>query len=83
LHYSHSPSEENDKIFGREQSFVPGTPTNIQFMVKDSVKYAATGGWGFGSFTNGQPGAEAQMKTCFPCHAREKAGDLVFTHYAP
>ncbi|HEY6270880.1 MAG TPA: cytochrome P460 family protein [Terriglobales bacterium] len=83
LHYSHSPSEENDKIFGRPQSFVPGAPTNIQFMVKDSVKYAATGGWGFGSFKDGQPGAEAQMKTCFPCHEREKARDLVFTHYAP
>jgi hypothetical protein len=83
LHYSHSPSEENDKIFGRPQSFVPGAPTNIQFMVKDSVKYAATGGWGFGSFKDGQPGAEAQMKTCFPCHAREKARDLVFTRYAP
>jgi len=83
LHYSHSPSEENNKIFGRPQSFVPGASTNIQFMVKDSVNYAATGGWGFVSFKDGQPGAEAQMKTCFPCHAQEKARDLVFTHYAP
>ncbi len=84
LHYSHSPSEENNRIFGRVQSFVPGSPTNIQFMVKDSTKYAATGGWGFGHFSpDGKPGAEAAMKTCFPCHAREKARDLVFTHYAP
>jgi hypothetical protein len=84
LHYRHAPSEENDRIFGRAQSFVPGPPTNIQFMVKDSKKYAATGGWGFGHFsTDGKPGAEALMKTCFPCHAQEKARDLVFTQYAP
>ena len=83
LHNTHSPSAENNRIFGRPQSFVPGNPTNIQFMVKDSVKYAATGGWGFGHFQDGKPGAEAFMKTCFPCHAQEKARDLVFTHYAP
>jgi Cytochrome P460 len=84
LHYRHAPSEENNRIFGRAQSFVPGPPTNIQFMVKDSQKYAATGGWGFGHFsTDGKPGTEALMKTCFPCHAQEKARDLVFTQYAP
>ena len=84
LHYRHAPSEENDRIFGRAQSFVPGPPTNIQFMVKDSQKYAATGGWGFGHFsTDGKPGAEALIRTCFPCHAQEKARDLVFTQYAP
>jgi hypothetical protein len=45
LHYRHVPSEENNKVFGQAQSFVPGAPTNIQFMVKDTKKYAATGGW--------------------------------------
>src|ERR1700746_1555539 len=40
LHYRHVPSDENNKIFGKVQSFVPGAPTNIQFMVKDSTKYA-------------------------------------------
>jgi hypothetical protein len=83
LHYRNTPSKENDRIFGRAQSFVPGAPTNIQFMVKDSKKYAATGGWGFGFFIGGKPVNEALMKSCFPCHAREKARDLVFTHYAP
>src|SRR5262249_3290258 len=34
LHYTHTPSEENNKVFGRAQSFVPEKPTNIQFMVK-------------------------------------------------
>lgn len=84
LHYRYVPSEENNKVFGRDQSFVPGPPTNIQFMVKDSKKYAATGGWGFGHFnTDGKPGDAAFMKTCFPCHEKAKTSDLVFTHYAP
>lgn len=64
-------------------TFVAGPPTNVQFMVKDSIKYAATGGWGFGHFQDGKPGSEVLMKTCFPCPAQEKARDLVFTQYAP
>jgi hypothetical protein len=84
LHYHHVPSEENNKVFGQAQSFVPGAPTNIQFMVKDSTKYAATGGWGFGHFgTDGKPGDAAFMKSCFPCHEKAKGSDLVFTRYAP
>ena len=83
LHYGHVPSEENNKVFGQAQSFVPGPPTNIQFMVKDSTKYAATGGWGFATFIDGKPAAAASMKGCFPCHNQAKASDLVFTHYAP
>jgi hypothetical protein len=83
LHYGHVPSAENNKVFGQAQSFVPGPPTNIQFMVKDSTKYAATGGWGFATFIDGKPAAAASMKSCFPCHNQAKASDLVFTHYAP
>lgn len=84
LHFRHAPSEENNKVFGRDQSFVPGSATNVQFMVKDSAKYAATGGWGFGHFIpDGKHGDAAFMKTCFPCHEKTKASDLVFTHYAP
>src|SRR5690348_10884619 len=30
LHYRHVPSDENNKVFGQAQSFVPGAPTNIQ-----------------------------------------------------
>ena len=84
LHYRHAASEENNKIFGREQSFVAGAPTNIQFMVKDSTKYGATGGWGFAHFNNdGKPGDEKLMQSCFPCHQQIKDRDLVFTKYAP
>ena len=83
LHYGHVPSEENNKVFGRSQSFVAGAATNIQFMVKDSKKYAKTGGWAFAHFKDGKPGDEALMNTCFPCHNQAKARDLVFTRYAP
>ena len=54
LHYRYVPSEENNKVFGQAQSFVPGAPTNIQFMVKDSKKYAATGGLGVRSLRRRQ-----------------------------
>jgi hypothetical protein len=83
LAWTYVPSEENNKVFGRAQSFVPGSATNVQFMFKDSRKYAATGGWGFAQFNNGKAANEALLKTCFPCHEPFKAGDFVFTHYAP
>jgi hypothetical protein len=83
LHYGHVPSAENDKVFGQPQSFVPGPSTNVQFMVKDSKKYATTGGWGFAHFNkDGTPGGEALLKTCAPCHAKASR-DFVFTQYAP
>jgi hypothetical protein len=84
LAWSHDPSEENNKVFGHPQSFVAGAPKNgVQFMVKDSKKYAATGGWGYGHFNDGKPADEALMKTCFPCHQAVNARDFVFTLYAP
>jgi hypothetical protein len=67
-----------------EPATVPGAATTVQVMVKDSKKYAATGGWGFGRFIDGKPVDEAQHRTCFACHeARTKANDYVFTRYAP
>jgi hypothetical protein len=42
LAWSYDSSEENNKAFGRSQSFVAGHPKNgVQFMVKDSKKYAS------------------------------------------
>jgi hypothetical protein len=83
LAWSYVPSEENNKVFGRPQSFVAGAPNNVQFMVKDSTKYASTGGWGFAQFKDGKPADEELLKTCFPCHVPVKARDYVFTRYAP
>lgn len=52
-------------------------------MVKDSRRYAATGGWGFGRFVGGKPVDAAQHKTCFACHAAKVADrDFVFTRFA-
>jgi hypothetical protein len=77
------PSDENNAVFGRVQSFVTGAPTNLEFMVKDSKKYPASAGWGFAQFTDGNPDDEALHKTCFPCHAPAKGHDYLFAHYAP
>jgi hypothetical protein len=84
--WAYLPSEENNKIFGRDQSFVAGDPPEwyLQFMVKDSKKYAATGGWGYAQFDkDGKPAAEAKLKTCYPCHEPIRARDFVFTKYTP
>src|SRR6202167_1503590 len=60
--WDYVPSEENNKAFGRSQSFVAGSAPvwYLQFIVKDSKKYAATGGWGYAQFNKeGKPGPEA------------------------
>jgi hypothetical protein len=83
LAWGYVPSEENNKVFGRVQSFVAGPPKNgVQFMVKDSRQYASTGGWGFAQFNDGKPADEAVHNTCLPCHQAASARDFVFTHYA-
>lgn len=88
LHWTEASSDENNKVLAIGfpgaglQSSVAESPVNVQFMVKDSKKYAATGGWGFADFKNGKPGNEALHKTCFPCHEPAKDRDYVFTRYA-
>ena len=64
---------------------VPGQATTVQVMVKDSKRYASTGGWGFGRFIGGIPVDAAQHQTCFACHQAlaPKDRDFVFTRYAP
>ena len=84
LAWSYVPLEESKEAFGRLQSYVAGSPKDgVQFMVKDSRKYASTGGWGFAQFNDGKPADEALLNTCFSCHAIVKARDFVFTRYAP
>ena len=87
LHWNRVPSEDNNKVldgpFPGAQSFVVGSAVNVQFMVKDSKKYGATGDWGFADFKDGKPGDEALHKACFSCHQPAKAHDFVFAHYVP
>src|SRR5271166_6090480 len=89
LHWNEASSDADNQLLaagfpgaGLESSFA-GSAVNVQFMVKDSKKYAATGGWGFADFTNGRPGDEALHEKCFPCHEPAKDRDYVFTRYAP
>jgi cytochrome P460 len=84
LAWSYDPSEENNKSFGRPQSFVAGHPKNgVQFMVKNSRKFSSTGGWGFGHFDGGKTAGDTLLKTCYPCHRAVGARDFVFTRYSP
>ena len=86
LAWNYVPSAENNKVFGRDQSFVAGTAPDwyLQFMVKDSRKYAATGGWGYAQFDkDGKPADAAKHATCSACHVPAKDRDYVFTRYAP
>ena len=89
LHWDKASSDENNRVLASGfpgvglQSFVAGSPVNVQFMVKDSRKYASTGGWGFADFTNGKPGSEALHRTCFSCHEPAQDRDYVFTRYSP
>jgi len=65
-------------------AFVPGAATTVQIMVKDSKRYASTGGWGFGRFIGGVAVDEAQHTTCFACHqALVRDHDFVFTRIVP
>src|SRR6266571_8435416 len=84
LAWSYDPLQESSKAFGHLQSFVAGPPKNgVQFMVKDSSKYASTSGWAFAQFNDGKPADAAVQNTCFPCHAIVKARDFVFNRYSP
>ena len=81
--WSYVPLAESERAFGHLQSFVAGQPKNgVQFMLKDSRRYASTGGWGFAQFNAGKPAPEETQRTCYACHSIVKARDYVFTHYA-
>ena len=75
LAWKQTTSEENSRALGPvaekqlgpegaqkllSQSFVAGPALNVQFMVKDSKKYASTGGWGLPSSTT----ASRLMRRC-------------------
>ena len=73
---------------------VTGDLVNVDFMVKDSKRFADSGGWGYAVFdydaksdtfkpgtTAGTP-PQGNDATCgFACHTTAKARDYVFTDY--
>jgi hypothetical protein len=59
-----------------------GPRKRVDVMVKDSQRYAGTGGWGFASFagdsrSDGALSAERHA-ACFACHSGRKEHDFVF-----
>ena len=74
---------------------VPGKLVNVDFMVKDSKRFADSGGWGYAVFdyddatntftpgtTAGKPPQGNDAKCGFACHTAAKARDYVFTDFA-
>jgi hypothetical protein len=77
-----------DFLEGRELengSTVEGPRRFTSVMVKDTKRYAATGGWGYEEFrgdseTDRMIAADAPTK-CYACHTQQKENDFVFSKY--
>ncbi len=76
------------------QATVPGTQHDVDFMVKDSKRFADSGGWGWAVFvydtvshaftpgtTADKPPQANDAKCGFGCHTIVKNRDYVFTDY--
>jgi len=76
------------------QATVPGAQHDMDFMVKDSKRFADSGGWGYAVFEYDaasdtfRPGTSADKppqnndaKCGFACHTTVKSRDYVFTDY--
>ena len=88
IHWAPKPNE-----FFKEAT-VPGSLVNVDFMVKDSKRFADSGGWGYAVFDYdaasdtfkpgtlaGTPPQGNDAKCGFACHTKVKARDYVFTDY--
>jgi hypothetical protein len=88
IHWSPKPNE----FF--PEATVPGNLLNVDFMVKDSKRFADSGGWGWAAFdydsasntfkpatTADTPPQGNDAKCGFACHTKAKARDYVFTEY--
>jgi hypothetical protein len=67
-------------------AYVEGPLKGLALMVKDSKKYASTGGWGFQLWLGGdrkKPVVTDAAKQCFGCHQPKKNQDYVFSTYIP
>ena len=73
---------------------VPGTQHDVDLMVKDSKRFADSGGWGYGAFEydaasntfapatlKDKPPQGNDAKCGFACHTLVKTSDYVFTEY--
>ncbi len=67
----------------KDSDVAEGKRRILDVMVKDSVAYADTGGWGFEEFKENSK-TERTVKNlakqqCFNCHALKKSNDFVFS----
>jgi hypothetical protein len=73
---------------------VPGTQHDVDFMVKDSKRFADSGGWGYAEFEydaasdtyrpgtlSDEPPQANDAKCGFACHTIVQTRDYVFTEY--
>lgn len=66
----------------KDGAFLEGPRRQLDVMVKDSKRYAATGGWGFQRFVKDSKTELAATPTpqeCFACHERLKKDGLVLS----
>lgn len=63
-----------------------GPRRQVDVMVKDSMRYSASGGWGFQRFVKDSRTEHSATLTppqCFACHDKLKKDDLVLSTYQP
>jgi hypothetical protein len=76
------------------EAIVPGAQHDVDFMVKDSKRFADSGGWGYATFDYdtasdtftpgtlaGKPPQGNDAKCGVTCHTTVKTRDFVFTDY--
>jgi cytochrome P460 len=69
-------------------SYVEGARKGVAVMVKDSKKFASTGGWGFQFFAGSDPKTAKPIvtdpaKMCYACHEPKKDQGYVYSTYLP
>ena len=65
-------------------AYAEGPRRQVDVMVKDAKRFAATGGWGFQRFVKDSKTELAASPTpqqCFACHEQLKKDDLVLSSY--
>ncbi len=67
-------------------SFEEGARRQVDVMVKDSARFADTGGWGFQRFVKDSRTERANTPTpqqCFTCHDNSNKDGLILSRYRP
>jgi hypothetical protein len=66
--------------------FAEGARRQVDVMVKDSKRFAKTGGWGFQRFVKDsrvERAATPSPEQCFACHEKLKKDGLILSSYRP